>query len=271
MQTKKLASALAFTAVAVNMVASVALAVDSPVTGTQDLACDPVSRTFASASAQQPDNFQIGDDGTRAVSSSNDTSYVEATNSAYFNETVDGLGTGDVFDDTTDALRISSNTPFSCANESRSVHLAVSATNFDDGGNGLLTYGADGAVGGTGGDADYYSMLSVITSANMTCSSPCVLAGTLGESNNEIKHGEQNFFANAAPNLPTSADLAAGFNTASNLISSTGALNTVTLYDAAQGLEGNVDVPGLDYNLSMVANPEFTGSFSSIVTYTLSA
>ena len=167
-----------------------------------------------------------------------------------------------------DALRISSNTPYSCANESRSVHLAVSATNFVNGSSdGLLTYGADGASGGTGADADYYAMLSVITSANTTCSSPCVLAGTLGESNNGIKHGEENFFSNAGPNDSTTP---VSFDSDSNLIDKTGALNTVTLYNAAMGFEGDVDVPGLDYNLSMPANPEFTGSFTSTVTYTLS-
>lgn len=269
MQTKKLASALAFTAVAVNMVASVALAVD--VTGTQDLACDPVARTFGVRSIYQPDNFQVGDDGTRPVSSSNDTSYVEATNSAYFNETADGLGTGGVFDDTVDALRISSNTPYSCSSVDRSVQLVVSATNFVNGSSeGLLTYGADGAAGGTGTDADYYAILSVITSANTTCSAPCVLAASSTESSNGIKHGENNFFDPTSLTKRNDNTLAAGYDTNSELIRSAGTLNPVTLYSASHGFEGDIDVPGLDYNLAMPANPEFTGSFTSTVTYTLS-
>lgn len=265
MQTKKLASALAFTAVAVNMVASVALA-QVDVTGTQNLDCDPLASTFGTLRGEEPNNFQIGDDGSRAVSSSNDVAYVEANNSAYFDET-----TANTFTDTTDLLTISSNTPYSCANESRDVQLTVSATNFVNGSTqGLLTYGADGATGGTGADTDYYSMLSVITSASTACTSPCVLAGTLGETNGGTKHGDQNVFASVGPNDNSLTSGPTGFETASNLIAEDGSLNTVTLYHSLAGYEGTVTVPGLDYNLSMVANPEFTGAFTSTVTYTLS-
>lgn len=274
MQIKKLASALAFTAVAVNMIASVALAQTSePVTGTQNLDCDPLANTFGTLRGEEPNNFQIGDDGTRAVSSSNDVAYVEANNSAYFDQT-----TANTFTDTTDTLNISSNTPYSCASESRDVQLTVSATNFVNGSSeGLLTYGSDGAASATqaipdGSDPtnDYYAMLSVITSANTACTSPCVLAGTLGETNGGIKHGEQNVFANVGPNDNSLPSGPTGFVAASNLIAQDGSLNTVTLYHSLSGLEGTVTVPGLDYNLSMVANPEFTGAFTSTVTYTLS-
>ncbi|MCC6643574.1 hypothetical protein IT411_02390 [Candidatus Peregrinibacteria bacterium] len=262
MQTKKLASLLALSVVSINMIASIAMAQsDVPITGSQNIECDTLSNTFGARNLG-PDDFQVGDDGSRPVSSSNDTAYVEETNSAYFD--LDGDTN---FVNATDEVQISSNTPASCSLPARFVQLEVAADAFVNGSSqGLLTYGSDNAVGGTGSASDYYAMLSVMTSGNMTCTSTCTLATGSVESQNTTKHGEENFFANAGPNDNT---LAAGFEATSNLISRTGSLNTVVLYNASQGFEGTTSVPGLDFNLSMVGNPQFTGAFTSTVTYSL--
>ncbi len=262
MQTKKLASVLAFTAVAVNMVASVALAQPQPV-GTQILDCsNPKEFAFSDSTAYHPDDFHIGT-GTRSISNSNDTSATEELNSAYFDETTSGT-----FTDITDQIKVESTTPYVCDSGTYAVQLDVDATNFVNGtSEPLLTYGADRAVGGTGADEDYYAMLSIVTSGTMACTSPCVLVTGAAESANLIKDGESNFFLNAAPN---DKQLNASFDNDAVLIKNDGTTNTVTLYSNDLGFDGSITVPGLDYVLAMPAYPAFLGTFTSNVTYTLS-
>lgn len=262
MQTKKILSALAFTAVAVNMVASVALAQQDS-TGTQILNCDePATTGFTDSS--NADDFHVGLDGTRQIRSSNDTIEDPTLNSAYFDETI----TND-FSDDTDYLAIESNTSYVCANGINAVQLDVDAENFENGNpsEGLLTYGANHASGGTGADEDYYAMLSIVTSGVMSCTSPCTLAQGSVEGSNSTKQGTENFFANAGPNDKT---LSGTFDSAAVLIDNLGAVHTVTLYTNDLGFDGSIVVPGLDFNLAMPANPQFTGTFTSEVTYTLS-
>ena len=46
--------------------------------------------------------------------------------------------------------------------------------------------------------------------------------------------------------------------------------NEVVLYDSSMGFLGDVTIPGLDFVLAIPANIQFTGQFTSTVTYTLS-
>lgn len=233
------------------------------VCGTQDLQCPTLANAFGTGTTA-PANFQIGDDGSRSVSSSNDTSFTPTLNASYFDNDNDAT-----YNDTTDEFTFSSNTPLTCGGRTKAVQLTVSATPFTNGlSQNLISYGTDGTASGTGTDADYYAMLSVITSGNTTCSTGCVLAEGAVESNNGIKHGEGNFFASASLGTSTHA---AGFDIDSILVDEQNALNTVTLYSNSAGFEGEIPVPGLQYNLAMPANPVFSGSFTSTVTYTLSA
>lgn len=233
------------------------------VCGSQDLECPTLVNSFGTGT-EAPANFQIGDDGSRAIESSNDTSFVAAENASYFNNDNDAT-----YDDTTDEFTFSSNTPLTCAGRTRTVQLTVSASPFTNGSSqNLISFGANGVAGGTGSNADYYAMFSVITSGNTTCTSPCVLAEGAAEANNGIKHGEENFFASATLG---DASHAASFDTTSVLVDDQNALNTVTLYNNLDGFEGEISIPGLQYNLAMPANPAYSGSFSSTVTYTLSS
>lgn len=233
------------------------------VCGSQDLQCPELSNTFG-VGVEAPANFQISETGSRSVSSSNDTTFSQTENGSYFDNDNDSN-----YNDPTDTLSISSNTPFSCANSNKNVQLTVSATNFSNGSSeSLLTYGADDAAGGTGSAADYYAMLSVITSANTTCSTNCTLAEGAVESNNGVKHGEENFFNSANAN---DSSLAPGFDNNSVLIDKNGMLNTITLYNNSLGFEGEIFVPGLKFVLALPSNPKFSGSFSSTITYTLNS
>lgn len=231
--------------------------------GTQNLQCPGLVNSFGTGT-DSPANFQIGDDGARSISSSNDTAFVQSQNSSYFDNDNDS-----VYNDLTDDLAINSNTPFTCAGTNKAVQLSVSATPFLNSlSQNLLSYGADNVSGGTSTGADYYAMLSIITSGSTTCDTGCTLAEGAVESNNGIKHGEENFFASAT--LGASAP-AAGFDDTAILIDNDGGLNTVTLYSNSKGFEGTISLPGLKYNLALPANPAFSGSFSSTITYTLNS
>lgn len=210
-----------------------------------------------------PNDFQFGSLGSRFVTSLNDTAHVEATNGAYFDET-----TPTDYSDTTDTITINSNTGLSCGSEATSVTLSISATPFKNGSNqDLVTYGADHLSGGSGADEDYYGMLSVFTSDVATCTDPCTPASGNVESSNEVKNGQNNFFANPTAN---DGSLSTSFGNTAVLLDKTNTPNTVVLYDASTGFDGDVTIPGLDYVLAIPANIQNIGSFSSIVTYTLS-
>lgn len=224
-----------------------------------DVGCVAPTTTFTAG----PDDFRFGSGGSRSVSSVNDTAYAEGTNGAYFDQT-----TEDDFVDPNDTLTINSNTPFECGREEAGVTLSISATPFKNLGNqDLVTYGADNALGGTDANADYYGMLSVVTSTPATCESPCVPAQGNVESANGIKAGQNNFFANPGPNNGTPA---VGFDDTAVLIDAANQTNEVILYDSSMGFNGDVTVPGLDFVLAVPANIQYTGSFSSTVTYTIS-
>lgn len=262
---KKLATILALTAVVANLGVSAVFAQVETATGTQDIDCGNETHAFGTE-LQAPDDFQIGSTGTRAVSSSNDTVYTEGTNSAYFNEADVGA-----FEDTVDDLTISSNVPYSCGANGRGIGLSVSATAFNNGTNDLMTYGSDGVVGGALTAADYYPVFSVTTSAAPHCTGTCVLA----EANNGTEaptaalEGNTNLFAAAGPHAMASTVDGTGDSDAV-LRDSDNTTNTPILYQALYGIEGEVTIPGLDFNLALPSNIEFTGSFSSTVTYTLS-
>lgn len=233
------------------------------VCGSQAIECPSLINSFGTGT-DSPANFQIGDDGSRSISSSNDTSFVEANNASYFDNDNDSN-----YNDTTDQLSINSNTPLTCANAGKFVQLTVSATPFLNGSSQeLLSYGADNEAGGASTAADYYAMLSIITNADATCDTNCTLAEGSIESNNSTKHGEENFFASAT--LGNSSP-AAGFDDTAVLIDNDGGLNTVTLYNSSLGFEGSLTIPGLRYNLALPANPAHSGSFSSTITYTLNS
>jgi hypothetical protein len=225
-----------------------------------ELGCPIPSTTFVNG----PDNFRFGSDaGGRNVLSSNDTAYSEALNGAYFEETESG-----VFADQTDTLTINSNTPFECPHEDAGVTLSVSATPFKNATNqDLVTYGADGLPGGTDANADYYAMFSLFTSGAATCTDPCVPAQGSVESGNAVKNGQNNFFAQPGPNNGTPA---ASFDSTAVLINNANQTNEVVLYDSSMGFLGDVTIPGLDFVLAIPANIQFTGQFTSTVTYTLS-
>lgn len=231
----------------------------SEVCGSVSLNCSTRATTFGNT----PNDFQMGSTGSRLIKSTNDASFNANESSAYFDKTAPGT-----FADETNTLSINSNTVFSCGDAGQAVSLTVDATRFVNGtGDPLLTYGEDGALGGSGADSDYWAIFSVITSGTTTCDTNCAPAAGNVESNNEAKNGQNNYFANEAAN---DGSLNVSFDNNAVLLDSTNQVNTVTLYNSSTGLEGNVAVPGLDFNLALPANLQFIGSFTSTVTYTLS-
>lgn len=266
---KKLATYLAITAVVANMGVAAVFAQTDDVTGTQDIDCSSATHSFGT-DKNAPANFQIGFDGSRNVESVNDTLASAEDNSAYFDDDNDLS-----YNDATDTLTINSDVPFTCGANGRGISLSVAATEFNDTftgglptGTPLMTYGADGALGGSDEDEDYYPIFSVVTSAAARCTGDCVLA----EANNGIESpadalvGTGNVFAGAGPNAKamTTGDADALLRNSSNTA------NIPVLYQALYGIDGDVTITGLDFNLMLPANVELGDqSFSSIVTYTI--
>lgn len=247
---KKLATILALTAVVANLgVASVFAQV---VTGTQDIDCETFTAQFETILVF--DDFILGADGTRIVSSSNDQTYLETRNSAYFGEA----------SAPTQELTVTSNTPYSCGSETRDVSLTVAATPFSNGTNGLVTLGADKAPSGTLADADYYSLFSVISTA--PDESLAVLASG-SSSDLTALAGDTNGFEFIGPDDGTTVDgdaFAYLINPVTNVANA-----PITLFSYAAGYEGAVSTT-VDYSLMLPSNLEYTGSFESTVTYTIS-
>lgn len=235
---------------------------EGEVCGTMNLDCPAASRNFLDT----PNDFVLGLTGQRFILSVNDISYDSELNGAYFNETDPGE-----YDDETDTLLISSNTPYSCGDEDSSLTLTVEATPFleETTSEPMISYGPDAEEDDPPfSNDDYAGMFSVITSLEAVCVDPdCVLANNSVEESNEIKHGENNYFLNPDPGDSTKNDT--GFDDTALLIDTDNSTNTVTLYSASHGLEGEVPIPGLDFSLILPANLAQGGSYSSEVTYTL--
>lgn len=235
------------------------------VCGTANLACPTLVNSFGTG-LEAPSNFQIGLTGARSVESTNDyLPLKKMTNGAYFDDD------GDTFFEEAETFAFTSNTPYSCGSTNNAVQLTVSATPFLNAtSKPLISYGADGLPTGTGANEDYYAVFSVMTGADVTCSTGCTLARDAIESNNGIKYGDKNRFAN-----PTGSALHSEYDPNAILVDNFNNLNTVTLYSNSQGFEGKISISGLDFALALPANvvvgPAGSGTYTSSVTYTLSS
>lgn len=269
MQNKKLASIIALTAVVANLgVASVAFAQStSSTTGTQPINCSELSSNFATR-VPTPANFAFA---SRQVSNN----YDNFVSDSYF---------GGDDQDLTDLVGITSNTPVSCASETRSVTLQVQAESpfYYDADNSTDFNLDDVVLANVGSDntfntSDDIAAILSISHGAVTCNvdSPASCTSANNTTNyGAQKDGSTNYFDGTANDGTVDNGYDANLalltpqdNYDKALTNSTAAA-PVTIFSSPMGYDGEVTVQNISFKIALPANIEVPTIANTGVDYT---